>query len=158
MRYTIFLIFCVCLPVHTQTLDLSYSVPIEWDYCETHKEECERIANFDDSILPEFDMSPPISNVQWTTFITLQILDMYTTYEGLQYDCVYEANPIFGERPSVMKMGATKFVILYPAMVAEQKNQTLSRENLTEINFLMSLVVLNNADVANRAQNNCIKM
>ena len=57
-----------------------------------------------------------------------------------------------------MKMGVTKFVILYPAMVAEQKNQTLSRENLTEINFLMSLVILNNADVANRAQNNCIKL
>ena len=57
-----------------------------------------------------------------------------------------------------MKMGVTKFVILYPAMVAEQRNQTLSRENMREINFLMSLVILNNADVANRAQNNCIKL
>tara|TARA_X000001036_G_scaffold400296_1_gene404561 strand:- start:136 stop:519 length:384 start_codon:yes stop_codon:yes gene_type:complete len=103
-------------------------------------------------------LTEPITDFQWGTFVSLQLLDIYTTYKGLQYDCVYETNPLFGERPSVMKMGVTKFVILYPAMVAEQKNQTLSRENLTEINFLMSLVILNNADVANRAQNNCIKL
>ena len=106
----------------------------------------------------QYTLVEPINDFQWGAFVTLQFLDIYTTYKGLQYDCVYETNPIFGNRPSVMKMGVTKFVILYPAMVAEQKNQTLSRENLTEINFLMSLVILNNADVANRAQNNCIKL
>jgi len=158
MRYTIFLIFCVCFPVHTQTLDLSYSVPIEWDYCETHKEECERIANFDDSILPEFDLTPPISKSQWTTFITLQILDMYTTYKGLKYDCVYETNPIFGERPSVMKMGVTKFVILYPVIVSERNHQTLSVQNMRDINALMSLVVANNMRVVRDSKRNCTKI
>ena len=108
--------------------------------------------------LSTLQLKEPITDFQWGTFVTLQVLDMYTTYKGLQYDCVYETNPIFGNRPSVMKMGVTKLVILTPAIISEQNNQTLSRENMTDINLLMGLVVLNNASVANRAQNNCIKL
>ena len=103
-------------------------------------------------------LTEPITDFQWGTFVSLQLLDIYTTYKGLQYDCVYETNPLFGERPSVMKMGVTKLVILTPAIISEQNNHTLSRENMTDINLLMGLVVLNNASVANRAQNNCIKL
>ena len=99
----------------------------------------------------------PVTNYQWGTFISLQFLDIYTTYKGLQYDCVIEMNPIMGEQPSVMKMGATKFVVLYPAIISEQTNQTLSRKNMADINFLMSLVILNNSSVVNKAKKNCRK-
>jgi hypothetical protein len=83
---------------------------------------------------------------------------MYTTYKGLQYDCVYETNPLFGERPSVMTMGVRKIVILSPAIVSEQNNQTLSRENMRDINLLMGLVVLNNASISNKASKRCDKL
>jgi len=105
----------------------------------------------------QFTPHEPISDWQWTAFVTLQVLDIYTTYKGLQYNCVIELNPIMGEQPSVMKMGATKFVILYPAMVAEQKNQTLTRDDMRSINYAMSLVIANNNAVKNRAKRNCIK-
>ena len=105
----------------------------------------------------QFTLSEPISTKQWITFTTLQLADIYTTYRGLKYDCVYEANPIFGERPSVMKMGVTKFVILYPVIVSEQNYQTLSRQNVNDINYLMSLVILNNANVGKKAKNRCNK-
>lgn len=159
MKYMfLFLIVCVCLPGMTQTLDLTYDTPYDWNYCEIHKEECDKIANLDNSILPQFDITPPTTNAQWGTFVTLQLLDMYTTYKGLQYDCVFEANPLFGERPSVMTMGVRKIVILAPAIISEQNNQTLSRENMRDVNFLMGLVVVNNMQVVTDSKRKCNKI
>ena len=99
----------------------------------------------------------PINDFQWGTFLTLQLLDIYTTYKGLQYDCVYEANPLMGEQPSVMKMGVTKLVVLYPAITSERNNRELSKQNMDDINSLMSIVIMNNMSVVNRAKRNCIK-
>ena len=146
-------------PVSSEPLNFTYPIETnDWQYCQIHKEECKRIGNYlDEPILPKFDLQPAISNKQWAVFITLQVADIYTTYRGLKYDCVYETNPIFGERPSIMKMGATKFVILYPVIVSEQNHQTLSRQNVNDINYLMSLVVLNNHSVTNKVKSRCNK-
>jgi len=105
----------------------------------------------------QFTLHEPITDWQWTAFVTLQFLDIYTTYKGLQYNCVIELNPILGEQPSVMKMGVTKFVILYPAMMAEKQNQTLTRDDMRTINYAMTLVIANNNAVGNRAKRNCYK-
>ena len=52
-------------------------------------------------------------------FWTTQILDVYSTYKGMKYDCLYEANPLLPEVPNVSEMvglklgiiGGVKFVI-----------------------------------------------
>ena len=102
-------------------------------------------------------LQEPITDFQWGSFVTLQLLDIYTTYKGLQYDCVYEANPIMGEQPSVMKMGVTKAIVLYPAITSEQNNRELSKQNMRDINRLMGIVIMNNMSVVNKAKRNCIK-
>ena len=107
--------------------------------------------------LSTLQLKEPITNFQWGAFVTLQFLDMYTTYEGLQYDCVYETNPVFGERPSVMKMGVRKFIILYPAMLVEMQENILSQDDMKQINLLMSLVVVNNYSVTNKSSKRCTK-
>jgi hypothetical protein len=108
--------------------------------------------------LSTLQLKEPITDFQWGTFVSLQLLDMYTTYKGLQYDCVFETNPLFGERPSVMTMGVRKIVILAPAIVSEQNNQTLSIEDMRDINLLMGLVVLNNASISNKSSKRCNKL
>jgi len=72
------------------------------------------------------DMSSP--DFGWTEnerkwidvfFWTTQILDVYSTYKGMKYDCLYEANPLLPEIPQVHEMvglklgiiGGLKFVI-----------------------------------------------
>ena len=97
------------------------------------------------------------TNGQLYTFAALQILDIYTTYRGLKYDCVYEMNPVVGERPSVGKMVTTKIAILYPTIVAEQQRYYVDRKAMSDINFLMTLVILNNIDVVQGAKKNCVK-
>ena len=102
-------------------------------------------------------MQEPISNTQIYTFVFLQLADIYTTYKGLQYDCVYEANPLLGEKPSVGKMFATKVAILTPAFQYDLEKGNLTPKILNEMNTLMTLVIFNNTVVTNRAKRNCQK-
>ena len=145
------------LPIMSAPLDLSYTMPTEWNYCEIHREECDRIAEYDDSILPDFDMSPPISTAQWGTFATLQLLDVYSTYRGLQYDCVRELNPILGDRPSVGKMMITKAAVLTPAINYDISHNQIDGKTIDKITFMMSIVVANNMHVLNKSKRRCVK-
>jgi len=99
-----------------------------------------------------FTLSEPVSSFQWTTFITLQLLDMYSTYRGLQYDCVQETNPLFGERPSVSKMFFVKASVLYPIMTTEMQQPVMNRQDMRDVNTLMTIVVLNNRHVENKSK------
>ena len=108
---------------------------------------------------PLFDLKikEPVSTVQWITFGTLQLADIYTTYRGLKWDCVRELNPIAGERPSVQKMFVIKTVVLTPAIEYDLKREALTPQTMDEINFLMALVVGNNYNVWRGAERNCAK-
>ena len=103
----------------------------------------------------QFTLSDPISNKQWATFITLQLADIYTTYRGLKYNCVYEMNPVIGEQPSVPQMFLVKALVLLPAIESDIKRQALEPKTVDSINFLMALVVGNNYNVWHKAEKNC---
>ena len=104
-----------------------------------------------------FTLSEQPSNLQYTTFITLQLADIYTTYRGLKYDCVKELNPFLGESPSVPQMFAFKTAILIPAINSDIKNERVSPQVFNQMNFLMSMVIANNLDVLKDAKKYCKK-
>ena len=108
---------------------------------------------------PLFDLKieEPVSTVQWITFGTLQLADIYTTYRGLKYDCVYEMNPIAGEKPSVPQMFLVKTLVLLPAIESDIKRESLTPQAMDSMNFLMALVVGNNYDVWQGAEQRCTK-
>lgn len=105
----------------------------------------------------QFTLSEPPSNFQWTTFVGLQLLDIYTTYRGLKYDCVMETNPLLGETPSVPKMFAVKTIILVPAIESDRRNYNLSPQVMDEMNMLMSIVIANNINVLQESKKLCKK-
>ena len=105
-----------------------------------------------------FTLSEPPSNLQWTTFISLQLADIYTTYRGLKYSCVKELNPFLGESPSVPQMFAFKTAVLLPAIKSDRKNEKLTPNAFNEMNFLMSIVIANNLDVLKDAKERCRKL
>jgi len=92
-----------------------------------------------------------------TTFVAFQLADIYTTYKGLQYECVREMNPFIGETPSLDRMFLTKVAILTPAIQHDRNKGNLTPRVLNEINFLMALVIINNHKVTNNASKNCKK-
>ena len=98
-----------------------------------------------------------IEPISWATFASLQLIDVYTTYRGLKYDCVNETNPVFGEHPSVDRMLITKSLLLTPAITADLRNERLEREHIHELNTFVFLVILNNIHVTNQAKKYCKK-
>ena len=94
------------------------------------------------------------TNGQLYTFAALQILDIYTTYRGLKYDCVYEMNPILGESPSLQTMTAFKLFALYPAIERDLQREVLDRKTMRQVNAMMTVVIANNNAVGNRAKRN----
>lgn len=47
-----------------------------------------------------------------TLFWSAQILDIYSTYRGLQYDCIREKNPLLDDVPQVQEMIGLKFLVI----------------------------------------------
>lgn len=96
------------------------------------------------------------SSAQWYTFYTLQVLDVYSTYRGLKYNCVEEANPLLGERPGVLHMVTHKTVFLSPIW-ALQHEGVWTKQDLAWINNAGTLVLYNNYKVWDRAHKRCIR-
>ena len=105
----------------------------------------------------QFTPSEEPSTLQWTAFYVLQLADIYTTYHGLKYDCIKELNPIVGESPSVGEMVALKTAILLPAIEIDRKNDRLTSQAFSEMNFLMTIVLANNFEQISNAKKYCKK-
>ena len=105
----------------------------------------------------QYTLHEPITKSQMATFVAFQLADIYTTYRGLQYQCVRELNPLIGETPSVNRMFFTKVAILTPAIQYDLEKGNLTPRMMNEINFLMAMVIYNNHRVTRRASNNCQK-
>ena len=97
------------------------------------------------------------SNYDWSLFIFLQVADIYTTYRGLKYECVEEANPLFGKNPTVETMAMYKFAVLTPAIQYDRKHGNLNKASIRGTNSFMMFVIGNNLNVLERAKNRCNK-
>ncbi len=86
-------------------------------------------------------------------FIALQILDIYSTYRALKYDCVQETNPILGDVPTIPQMVVLKSI----AQGHVLSNKNVSSEAYTFMNVGSTLVVVNNYQVWNKARKRCTK-
>ena len=105
----------------------------------------------------QFTPSELPSTFDWSVFYGLQLLDIYTTYRGLKYDCVREMNPLVGESPSVPKMFAVKTAILLPAIEMDRRNNELTSDTFDYMNLLMSVVIANNIHQVSDAKKYCKK-
>jgi hypothetical protein len=99
----------------------------------------------------------PPTNLDWVLFVGLQAADIYTTYRGLKYDCVKEANPIFGERPDLNDLFEKKFIILAPALLYDYDTQQLTSKSMMGLNTFMTIIIVNNLHVLDRAKTSCKK-
>ena len=93
-------------------------------------------------------------------FLGLQAVDTLQTYKGLKCtsdkplsECLEEANPLYGKRPSVERIVGVKLLsnlLIYAALKGE--SDILSRETALNImNTGTTLVIINNQIVINRA-------
>lgn len=103
----------------------------------------------------QFTLIEPLDPYRLSTFILLQVADVYYTYEGLKYDCVIEVNPLIGDHPSLDKMLITKTAVLIPAFNYDYKRGNLNNRAFDSMNSLMALIIANNINVVKKAKKHC---
>ena len=146
---TLFLTLVVILPL--QSANLEVDIPWNWEQVQA---DAELIKNTNTNILPDFDFEEKATPGQYTIFWTLQVLDVYSTYRGLKYDCVTEANPLVGSNPNLARLVTHKTVLLHPVAVL-QPYDILSERTLKSYNILYTTVVYNNYKVWDKAHKIC---
>ena len=107
-------------------------------------------------IFKDIEWAEESTDIQWYLFYTLQAADVYSTYRGLKYDCVREANPLLGERPGVARMVTHKTIFLSPLWMLQHEG-IWTKQDLQWVNTAGTLVLYNNYRVWDRAHKRCTR-
>jgi len=73
----------------------------------------------------------------------------------MQYDCVYESNPLLPKIPTISEMLFLKTIVLLPSYKAINEAITITDQDLIPPILLTSYVVYNNLEVTDRAKTRC---
>ena len=142
------------MTLQLQSANLEVDIPWNWEQIQA---DAELIKNTNTNILPEFDFADDGTKAQWYIFWTVHALDIYSTYRGLQYDCVEERNPLLGERPGLVRMVTHKTILLHPFWILQNEG-VLTKQELQLYNTMGSVVIYNNYRVWNRAHKVCRRL
>jgi hypothetical protein len=97
-----------------------------------------------------------IDKYSMALFWSLQLADVWTTNRGMDYSCVYEANPLLPKVPHLDRLVIHKVVFTYPFYDMYSSNQLTYDDMMWPI-LLSMYVVNNNLQVINKAKRQCSK-
>ena len=135
---------------------VNLQVDIPWDFEQIEADR--KLLKAADQSLFNLEYKEVIATEgQFYIFWTLQVLDVYSTYRGLKYSCVKEANPLIGDRPGVPRLVTHKTLFLHPIWMLRNEDVIYK----TDMNFLNgqgTIVVINNYRIWNRAHKKCRRL
>jgi len=124
---------------------------IEPDLEYASREPIDLDLKFDPIVSYSDEQIQMINRIFWTA----QVLDVYSTYKGLKYDCIYEKNPLLDPIPKVHEMVGLKLGIIY-LMDSIWKNEPEWKHNWRLITGISTgLVTANNFRLLNKAKKEC---
>lgn len=94
-----------------------------------------------------------INRMFWTT----QALDVWTTYKGVKYSCVFEKNPLLKDAPSTFDMVSLKFGVVWAIDTLFEDNPNYRTSWKLATGISTGLVAANNYNIYKRAKNRCDK-
>ena len=104
--------------------------------------------------VPQGYWEEPADKWMWVLFWGIQLADIYSTHEGVKYDCISEANPLLPSIPTVAEMAMLKGVVLLPTYGAIGYENITRGELVTPL-LLGGFVVHNNIRLTNKAEKRC---
>lgn len=90
-----------------------------------------------------------------TIFWTSQILDVYSTYRGMKYDCIFEANPLLSKIPTVPEMIGLKLIVIGGIESLANSDTNFWYGWKLGAGMTTSAVTLNNFRLLRKAQREC---
>jgi len=93
------------------------------------------------------------------SFYLIQSLDVYSTYRGLKYSCVYESNPLVlgGSKPSAAELILFKAVVIGLMKSIYGQNPDEWQFFQTAANYTTGYAVVNNFNIIRDAKDWCPK-
>ena len=93
------------------------------------------------------------------SFYLIQSLDVYSTYRGLKYSCVYESNPLVlgGSKPSAAELILFKAVVIGVMKSIYGQNPDEWQFFQTAANYTTGYAVVNNFNIIRDAKDWCPK-
>ena len=93
------------------------------------------------------------------SFYLIQSLDVYSTYRGVKYSCVFEANPLVpgGQKPSAAELILYKAVIIGLMKSIYGQNPDEWQFFQTAANYTTGFAVVNNFNIIKDAKDYCPK-
>ena len=88
----------------------------------------------------------------WAAWYLVNTLDVYSTIQGLKYSCIEEANPTLPLVPHRDHLIIHKTLLL--STVFNPKGEVWSDTDITLLNMIIGLAVINNTKIVNKAKNN----
>ena len=133
-----------------------FTVPYNQEYVDEVLYEPEDVTS---KIPPlELTFKEPLSFTQFN-FYLVQALDVYTTYYGLKYSCVSEANPLVpgGSKPSAAELVLFKVAIigLIKSIYGQDPGEWQFFQSAAI--YTTSIAVVNNYNVIKEAKDYCPK-
>jgi len=89
-------------------------------------------------------------------YYALHVADVWTTQRGMDYDCVFEANPLLPEIPHRDRLILHKTIFLSPIWMLDRE-KVLRNEDVTFPLLMTAYVVHHNLNVIQRAKGRCQK-
>ena len=111
--------------------------------------------NFDEST--EFQWTE--NEKRWIDifFWTTQILDVYSTYKGMKYNCLFEANPLLPEVPKIHEMVGLKLSIIGGTKFIVDADENFWYGWKLGAGVSTGVIVANNFRLINKAERQCDK-
>lgn len=104
--------------------------------------------------VPQSYWEEPADRWMWVMFWGIQLADIYSTHEGIKYDCIKEANPLLPSVPTIAEMATLKGVVLLPTYGAIGYNN-ITRGELVAPLLLGGFIVHNNMRLTDKAKERC---
>jgi len=129
--------------VHAQTLNLTLP-PLDLNFCVNNKELCDRIANDENNLLPQFEFINPASNRDRAIFYAINVIDVWSTNRAIKGGYGKEVNPLLPSYPSLAELITHKTVLIGAYEYAQWLD---NRMFVVTMNYTLGAVVLNNLQI-----------
>ncbi len=87
------------------------------------------------------EVKEPPTKAQLITFWTLNVLDIYTTHQGLKKPNVYETNPLYSKKPTLEEL------ILGKVIIGTILHNNFEKNELRITNVFLTNAVINNYEL-----------
>ena len=136
-----------------------YTAPYNQEYVDEVLYELEDVTSKPLSLELIFREDTRLVTPTQFSFYLIQSLDVYSTYRGLKYSCVYEKNPLVlgGSEPSAAELILFKAVVIGVMKSIYGQNPDEWQFFQTAANYTTGFAVVNNYNVIKEARYYCPK-